>query len=128
MATTHQFTTLRTADILDQLCEAVDAARDAAAGNGRWLNALTSAWNWLLEQDAISFDVAAHALRVESASEAGRVYVANGDCQCRAYEQGNACWHRAAARLVRRAMERSEQAEVVALAGELLSEARALAA
>lgn len=123
------FATLEIAPLLDALCSAVDLAREMAASNTRWLNAIDSAWGWLLEQDAVSYDHAAHALRVESASEAGRFYVANGACQCRAFEQHNACWHRAAARLVRRALELAEDArdaaEVEALAAELYRDAQA---
>jgi hypothetical protein len=33
------------------------------------------------------------------------IYSANGVCQCRAFEQGSPCFHRAAARLVRLYME-----------------------
>lgn len=125
----HEFTTIRTADILDDLCTAVDLAREMAAGNTRWLNAIDTAWGWLLEQDAIQFDHSAHALRVESASEAGKVYIANGDCQCRAFAEHNACWHRAAARLVRRALELAKDAwcsaEAEALAVELYNDAQA---
>ncbi len=36
------------------------------------------------------------------ASPSGALYAANGVCQCMAYTYGNPCWHRAAARLVRR--------------------------
>jgi len=76
-----------------------------AGNNERWQNAIDTAWDWLLQQDAVEFDHAAHALRFPIATEAGTVYEANGDCQCRAFAQHTACWHRAAARLVRRALE-----------------------
>lgn len=111
----HQFSTLRTADILDALCEAVDAARTDAAGNARWLSAIDTAWGWLLGQQVISFDQRAHALRVQSATHPSICYVANGDCQCTAFQKGAACWHRAAARLVRRALERQAAAQHAAL-------------
>lgn len=126
MAATHEFTTIRTADILDNLVAAVDAIRaSTAVYNKPWMNALDKAWGYILEQDAISYDLSAYAIRVESATEAGRFYEANGDCQCEAFTKGNGiCWHRAAARLVRRALELREEAEVSALAGELYDEAR----
>jgi hypothetical protein len=111
MGTASQFTTIRTADILDQLCDAVDTAREAAAGNTRWLNAISTAWGYLLTTDTIQFDASEHAIRVESATDARTVYIANGDCSCRAFAEGNACWHRAAARLVRRALERKGAAQ-----------------
>lgn len=40
-------------------------------------------------------------------SPSNEIYEANGSCQCKAYEQGFPCWHRAAARLVRRYNERA---------------------
>jgi hypothetical protein len=123
MATTGNFTTLDTAALLDHLCEAHDAAKALAAGDARWSSALDRAWGWLLQTDAISYDADAHAIRVESASEPGRVYVANGACGCSAFAAGKACWHRAAARLMRRALELREQHEVMALAAELHAEA-----
>ncbi len=69
----HESTTIRTADLIDGLCAAVDAARVAAEGNRRWLAALDTAYGYLLEQDTISFDPLTLAIRVESASERGKV-------------------------------------------------------
>jgi hypothetical protein len=37
--------------------------------------------------------------------KSNNIYMANGVCQCRAFEQGSPCFHRAAARLVRLYME-----------------------
>ncbi len=37
--------------------------------------------------------------------KSNKIYTANGVCQCRAFEQGSPCFHRAAARLVRLYME-----------------------
>jgi hypothetical protein len=127
----YQFTTLDTAPLLDHLCEAVDAARAKAAGNTPWLNAIEKAWGYLLQQDAIAYDLAHAAIRVPSATEAGKIYIANGDCQCAAFVKGRGvCWHRAAARLVRRALDLAaapalapDVAEVSALAAELYAEA-----
>lgn len=119
----HQFTTIRTADILDDLCAAVDLAREMAGDNARWQQAISNGWDDLLNLDTIAYDTAQHAIRIESASEPGRFYVANGDCQCTSFANGNACRHRAAARLVRRALEirsdRAAAAESARLEGEL---------
>lgn len=104
----HQFTTIATADILDHLCAAVDAAREkmsASQAAGCWFIALDKAWDYLLTTDTIAFDIGAHAIRVPSVSKPGVYYHANGDCQCEAFTHGGACWHRSAARLVRRALE-----------------------
>lgn len=102
--TTATFTTTRIADILDFLVGAVDAARVAAAGNRRWLNAIDNGYDDLLQAEAVEFDTVARALRVES-STPGHFYIANGDCQCTAFRRGEPCRHRAAARLIRRALE-----------------------
>lgn len=93
------------ADILDQLVIAVEVARVNAVGNMRWLNALEAGYDWLIQQDTISYDITSHELTVPSASTEGKSYHANGACQCQAFETHNACWHRAASRLVRRALE-----------------------
>lgn len=121
LSTPHTFTPLAVADLLDHLCAAVDKARSDAAGNQRWLNAIGAAWDYLLQVDEISYDQAAGAIRVESATEAGKHYTSNGDCQCRAFTHGaGVCWHRAAARLVRRALELRNAVEGLALRDELL--------
>ena len=127
--------TLTVASLTDAICEALDTAREKAAGNLRWLVALDSAANWLLQQEELAWDGEAHALHVPSASTPGLVYIANGACQCESFRKHNACWHRAAARLIKRALERQALAAEIALeapeyadhAGELLEEALAFA-
>jgi len=137
--TTNDFSTLRTADLLDNLVSAVDRARVNAQDDPRWLRAIDAGWDWLLQQDELSYNAATHELVVQSATGSGE-YRANGACQCRAAELDRPCWHRAAARIVRRAVELAqfdamsaaataaeqahEDAEVNALAQELLNEAR----
>lgn len=98
-------TSLIIADLLDHLVEAVEAARVAAKDDKRWSNAVETGYNWLLQQETIAYDLDRHELTVPSATTEGRTYIANGSCQCKAFEQHNACWHRAAARLIRRAFE-----------------------
>jgi hypothetical protein len=96
--------------ILDNLSDVVvPDARDATSGDSRWLNAIDSAYDWLLWQDSVTYDAATHALTVQSATHPSVLYVANGKCQCRASANGEACWHRAAARLVRRSLEANAQ-------------------
>lgn len=119
MTTAHDFTTIAVADILDALTDAIDAIRASTAYyNTAWMTALDKAWDYILPQDTISYDRSAYAIRVESATEPGRFYISNGDCQCRAFTHGaGVCWHRAAARLVRRALELHD------LAAELVADA-----
>ena len=40
-------------------------------------------------------------------SESGEIYRVNGVCQCKAFANGQPCWHRAAARLIERYNETS---------------------
>jgi hypothetical protein len=40
-------------------------------------------------------------------SSSNEIYEANGSCQCKAFANGQPCWHRAAARLVERYNETS---------------------
>lgn len=80
------------------LANVAEQARQNAAQHPHWLNAIKRAVTelhmnaWIERGD--------HGLVI--ASPSGNVYTANGACQCTAYAYGNACWHRAAARLVRR--------------------------
>jgi hypothetical protein len=76
-----------------------DKAIVDAAAHPRWIAAIGRA---LVELDAnpwIARITDGHGLLIGSPS--GSVYAANGVCQCRAFDHGHACWHRAAARLVR---------------------------
>jgi hypothetical protein len=101
----HEFETISRAEIFDALCDAYDRAKALAVGDARWSSALNTAWAWLLEQDEISYDLAHWAIRVQSATHPSRIYVSNGACGCEAFQHERPCWHRAAARLVRRAVE-----------------------
>ncbi|MEI6180625.1 MAG: hypothetical protein WCP31_07720 [Chloroflexales bacterium] len=101
---TANFTTIRIDSLLDALVEALDAARVNAAADSRWITAIDTGADWLLQQEEISYDFASHALKVSSASRPDHAYVANGACQCEAFAKHSACWHRAAARLIRRAL------------------------
>jgi hypothetical protein len=108
-------------ELLDFLCDAVDAARVAAADSPEWLAAIDRAWDAILTQDTVSFHPVTHSLRIESLSRPGVFYEANGACQCEAFSyNGGVCTHRAAARLVRRALERYGE-RVIAAAPAALS-------
>lgn len=77
----------------------VAQARQDAAQHPRWLNAITRAVRELTENPYIERQADHPGLLIGSTS--GSVYTANGVCQCQAFTHGHACWHRAAARLVR---------------------------
>jgi hypothetical protein len=67
----------------------------------RWQSAIGKAWKELQGNNPyMHFD--GESLLVLSSS--GEIYEANGTCGCKAYFQGYPCWHRAAARIVQRAL------------------------
>lgn len=78
-------------------------AFNKVSGNRRWETAIAKAKVQLESNPYIHFD--GQALLILSSS--GEIYSANGVCQCKAYQSGNPCWHRAAARLVERYNETS---------------------
>jgi hypothetical protein len=100
-----EFETVSRAEIFDQLVEAYDAAKALAAGDKRWASALDRAYAYALEVESFEYDIQHWAVRVPSASQPGVAFEANGVCQCRAYTHEIPCWHRALARLIRRALE-----------------------
>ena len=102
--TTPTFETYSTDALLDALCIAADNAR-LATTDQRWLNAIADGFNWLLEVDSFEYCATTHTLKIESLSRPGREYRANGKCQCEAASYGDPCLHRAAARLIHRALE-----------------------
>jgi hypothetical protein len=71
----------------------------------RWVNAIAKAtveieqngdfMNWMEEDKSLLI----------WSQKSNNIYAANGVCQCRAFEQGAPCFHRAAARLIRLYME-----------------------
>lgn len=120
------FAPLEVAELLDALCLAHDYAASVVPG-GPWLRALDAAWGYILQADTLYYDAERHALRVESATRPGRFYEANGSCACEAFTRGEGiCWHRAAARLVARALDLQARAARLVATGDAAPE-RALA-
>lgn len=82
----------------DKFSEVVQTALLNASDSKRWQKAIVRA---AVEIQANPF----MSWRNDSLlilSPSNEIYEANGVCQCKAYSQGFPCWHRAAARLVRR--------------------------
>ena len=77
-------------------------AFDKAEGSRRWQRAIAKAKGQLESNPFMHWD--GHALVI--LSDSNTVYEANGTCQCKAYAQGQPCWHRAAARILQRYHER----------------------
>jgi hypothetical protein len=83
--------------------DAFDKATSAPKDSKRWQNAIAKAWEQLQSNPYLEWQD--DALLILSPSN--EIYRSNGTCQCRAYELGYPCWHRAAARIVQRVLEAS---------------------
>ena len=81
----------------------------------RWINAIAKAAVEIEENGVFMTWMEADKSLLIWSQKSNNIYTANGVCQCRAFEQGSPCFHRAAARLVRRYME-TENAPVQAKA------------
>ena|SRR5688500_17503099 len=77
-------------------------AKDAS----RWINAINKATAEIESNPFLTFDKDTHSLLILSETS-GQIYTANGTCECKAYERGFPCRHRAAARLISIYVERS---------------------
>jgi hypothetical protein len=86
-----------------KLEEVAQEAFDKVSGNRRWETAIVKAKQQIETNPYLHVD--GDALLILSPSN--EIYRANGTCQCKAYEKGFPCWHRAAARIVQRCVETS---------------------
>ena len=87
----------------NRMQEVIQEAFDKVPGSRRWQTAIAKAKQQIEENPYMHFD--GHALLILSPS--GEIYSANGSCQCKAFTNGQPCWHRAAARLVERYIQTS---------------------
>ena len=78
--------------------EVIQEAFDKVSCSRRWQVAIVKAKQQIEENPYLHFD--GDALLILSPS--GEIYTANGSCQCKAYTKNQPCWHRAAARLIKR--------------------------
>ena len=83
--------------------QVVQDAFDKVSGSRRWQTAIAKAKQQIEENPYLHFN--GSALFILSPS--GEIYTANGTCQCKAFANGQPCWHRAAARLVQQYNEAS---------------------
>jgi hypothetical protein len=90
-------------DINETKLEAVAQAAFNRTNNLRWQTAIAKAKREIESNPYIHYT--GHSLLM--LSESGEIYEANGVCQCRAFANGQPCYHRAAYKLVKRYMERS---------------------
>src|SRR5205085_8141715 len=82
----------------NRMQQVAQEAFDKVPNSRRWQTAIVKAKQQLEENPYMHFD--GSALLILSPS--GEIYSANGTCQCKAFANGQPCWHRAAARLVER--------------------------
>ena len=85
----------------ERMQQIAQAAFEKAEGSKRWQHAIAKAVAQLRDNPVMHFD--GEALLI--LSDSNQIYSANGVCQCKAFEAGQPCWHRTAARLVRRYFE-----------------------
>jgi hypothetical protein len=107
------------------LSQVVSKALVDAVAHPRWVNAIRRAFEEIDSNPWIERNTEGHGLIIGSPS--GTVYSANGVCQCQAFEHGHACWHRAAARLVRLHDEAQQHCEMAARTRDRLARARKVA-
>jgi hypothetical protein len=81
---------------------ALAEARKQCAEHNAWMNAINRA---ALNLEACPWQFDGDVLIIHSATSAARYTVTSDGCQCKAAQKGNACWHRAARRLLRKAAE-----------------------
>lgn len=103
LTTSQAISTERLVSMLNLDCtilsQVVSKALADAAGHPRWVNAIRRAFEEVDSNPWIERNPNGHGLIIGSPS--GACYSANGECSCPAFAFGRACWHRAAARLVR---------------------------
>lgn len=69
-----------------------------------WIKAIEKAIAEIYANPFIAYDTETHTLLMLSLAS-NRIYVANGTCECKAYEKHKPCYHRAIARLFERYLE-----------------------
>ena len=83
--------------------KALALARQECQAEKAWLNAVNRA---ALNLEACQWQFDGHTLIVKSATEQHVHYTVTSDgCECKAFEAGRPCWHRAARRLLIKAAE-----------------------
>lgn len=86
----------------------VNEALSKSANFPRWQNAIKKAVAQIEENgEFMTYDEKENYLLIWSQGS-NEIYSANGNCQCKAFEQGFPCYHRAAARIVRLYLELPE--------------------
>lgn len=86
--------------------ESIAKIKPEAKDAKRWINAIAKATVEIVNNPFMTFEAETHSLLILS-DKSGQIYTANGTCQCAAFNQGYPCYHRAAARLITRYVEKT---------------------
>ena len=87
--------------VISEALAKVELTVKDASNKKRWINAIAKAAAQIeLHGEFMTYDETENHLVIWS-QDSNEIYSANGVCQCQAFEKGFACWHRAAARIVR---------------------------
>lgn len=86
--------------------ESISKIKPSAPNAQRWINAIAAAVREVETNPYLTYNHDSHSLLIMSQAN-GATYTANGSCQCRAYELGQPCKHRALNRLVALYIERT---------------------
>ncbi len=94
-------------EVLGQIAAESIAKINPSSQNGkRWINAIAKATAEIESNPYMTYQHDSHSLLMLSETS-NEVYTANGTCQCKAFNQGFPCRHRAAARLIAIYVERT---------------------
>ena len=86
--------------------ESISKINPKSRNGQRWINAIARATAEIETNPYMTYEVESHSLLMMSDSS-NQIYTANGTCQCKAFEKGFPCRHRAAARLITIYIERT---------------------
>lgn len=89
-----------------RLHQVIQQASARVAGDSRWHTAIDKARRHFETNPYLHWD----GRELLVLSDSNNIYVAGRACQCESYRRRNPCWHRAAARLLRRYYERVDVA------------------
>ena len=94
-------------EILGEIAaEAIKKINPDTKDGKRWINAVAKATAEIETNPFMTYEVESHSLLMLS-DTSNQIYKANGTCQCKAFENGFPCRHRAAARLCAIYIERT---------------------
>jgi hypothetical protein len=103
-----------------QLEQVIETAKAKAASHPAWLRAIEKAAEQLISNPYIS--ETGDGLLILGTT--GNIYHSNGTCGCEALKRGIACWHRAAAQLIKRYYESKTATPAVSIP-EMLTQVKA---